>query len=192
MEAMNLLMIFLVFTHSQLGIEINKGDINQCYRLGKVNGKRPLFVSFTKLDTKDKVMKNAYKLKGTTKSLSNDLTNKARTRKKFVLACANQARAAGHIVKVSKNKIIVGNIAMNYQELNSSGWLVKLGEKLTASNSDKQLKRPRNDSQNDSNNSNEEKDLVVTQENDMPPPSRSEGEGKRSRSSSLSKRAKKN
>jgi hypothetical protein len=88
------------FVKISLNVNIERNDISQVYRMGIVFGKRPLFVSFAKYGAKVDVMKNVSKLKGTSVSISDDLTKPARVKKKFIIGCSNQAKEAGHQVKI--------------------------------------------------------------------------------------------
>jgi hypothetical protein len=183
---------FLTFTKSQLGIDIDPNVVDNVYRMGKVYGKRPLFVSFNKLSVKNNVMKNAFKLKGSKISISEDLTKTARAKKKYILACANKARAAGHVVKIKNDNLIVGSTSFNYQQLQAPAWLQTLGVNTNENIPENSLKRPRVISPQASSSSNDQTLNNTILGNEMPPPSNAEeGEGFRSRSSSRSKKPKK-
>jgi hypothetical protein len=177
---------FVNFSRYKLNVNIDRSDIGQAYRMGKNFGKRPLFVSFVKCGTKADVMKNVSKLKGTNISVSDDLTKTARAKRKFLLGCASQARAAGFQVKVRNENLLIDSTLLNYSQLKEQGWLSKLSKERENS-----LKRPRKDSsQADSSFENLNENLE-SQGNAMPPPLTQEEGGMRSRSSSRNKKPKK-
>jgi hypothetical protein len=114
--------------------------------------------------TKADAMKNVSKLKGTNISVSNDLTKTARAKKKFVLGCASQARAAGYQVKVRNENLLIDS-TLNYSQLKEQGWLSKLSKERESS-----LKRPRKDSSQADSSFENLKENREIQGNEMPPP----------------------
>jgi hypothetical protein len=71
-------------------------------------------------------MKYVGKLKGTSVSISDDLTPTTRSQKKIMLNCASDARNLGRNVKARSNFIIVDNVTVLYSELKNPNWLQSL------------------------------------------------------------------
>jgi hypothetical protein len=155
---------------------MERNDISQVYRMGKVFGKRPLFVSFAKYGAKVDVMKNVAKLKGTSVSISDDLTKTALAKKKFIIGCSNQAKAAGHQVKFRNGSLVISSKILNYYQLKEQGWLLSLNRER-----DNSLKRPLNESPQDENSFDNQNSRGESQGNEMPPTLNFEEGGMRSR-----------
>jgi hypothetical protein len=127
--------VFINFGCDKLEVILSPFCLSNAYRMGQKTGKRPLFVQFAHYKNKIEVMKNVGKLKGTSVSISDDLTPTARAQKKLMLKCASDARKSGRNVKVRSNFIIVDDVTVQYSELKNPNWLqsLQLGEGSSAS-----------------------------------------------------------
>jgi hypothetical protein len=169
---------FCVFANSMLGVEVDRNSIDQCYRIGKNTGKRPLFVSFNNFKEKLKIMNNVSKLKGTKISVTDDLTPTARENKKILLKCASQARANDHIVKIRNASLLIDGVEFKLETLVKPGWLRLLEshgrERSDSQSSAQSKKRLRYEKSSDGDESESDEVLDVTgssqQGNAKPPP----------------------
>jgi hypothetical protein len=109
---------FCSFVFTKLGITLFSSRIIQAYRIGKSNNnKKPLFVQLDNSKTKEEIMANVSKLKGSKVSVCDDLTPQAREIKKFLLKRAAIIHAMGHSVKIRKSSLIVGESETSYENL---------------------------------------------------------------------------
>lgn len=189
---------FASFAINKLEIDISPNVLSNAYRIGKNHGHRPLFVQFSQYKFKNQVMQNVSKLKGTKISISDDLTPSARAHKKIILKCSNEAKSAGHEVKIKNNYLLVDNIKVNYDSLKKPNWLHTFSNKEGIESSNER-KRTRTSSPSQHGVPNKElrhsdgnstPHISRKQGNGMPPPQQTEGGAARPRSTSRGKKGK--
>jgi hypothetical protein len=168
---------FLLLAGCKLDVNLDKNCVSHAYRIGKNFGKRPLLVSFIQYSSKEIIMKNVGKLKGSKITISEDLSNKARAKRKNILVKAKEARDKGLNVKIRNNYLLVDNKVVTYDTLLEPDWLDQFI--VTKSRSDSQAtenKRNRDESSQDdeysdtSIHSTKSHASQTLQGNAMPPP----------------------
>lgn len=100
----------------KLGISVT--GIERCHRLGKKGGERPRPVILKLLDYREKVsiFHNARKLKGSDISISDDYSSHVQELRKKLWASSADDRAANKKVKLSFDKLIIGDKVYRWDE----------------------------------------------------------------------------
>lgn len=110
-----------------LDVEIDRKDINDCYKLGKEENS-PIKVEFISHQCKKSIFRNIKKLKGTEISIANDLTLRQRQDFRKLKSFLRTARLeSSEISYVKGNKLIIGKESFTLEELE------KLNRKVTNS-----------------------------------------------------------
>lgn len=105
--------ILIHFFRDKLQINIQIGDLDIFYRIGKKkNGEhtsRPILVKFLREITVQRVFKSVYKLKGTGVSVSRDETREKRADNKILYEYLKIAKEKEFPAKIYKSKLFIGN-----------------------------------------------------------------------------------
>ena len=89
-----------------LAINISEESINNLYRLGKgVN--RPLLVKFNSKSTRDYILDNRKKLKGSQYRIDEDFNYDTREARRKLLPFMHDARSKGHKASLRQNKLMI-------------------------------------------------------------------------------------
>lgn len=92
----------------KLGVKVS--TIEKIHRLGRHldNKTRPILIRFSSLDEKAALLKNAFKLKGTTVSLSNDYSIEVREKRRHLWTYAKARREEGiSKVNLTNDKLVI-------------------------------------------------------------------------------------
>jgi hypothetical protein len=133
--------LFCKFADVHMKFVVTSDNVAYAYRIGKKIGKRPLLVCFNNLKTKIDLMKNVAKLKGTSMSISDDLTPSARTNKKLLLKSASQARSLERDVKVRADHLIVDGVKYNITDLKHANWISKIKTPIIRNDDNRQPRK---------------------------------------------------
>ncbi|XP_037529259.2 uncharacterized protein LOC119406597 [Rhipicephalus sanguineus] len=78
--------------HDHLGIDINPKDIDRVHRLGRHSGSRcrPIIAKFTFYKTKQEILSNGRKLRGTTYSIGEDFSRRVQNARRQLVEFARQ------------------------------------------------------------------------------------------------------
>lgn len=113
---------FCNFARTHLDVVLSEDKVDLAYRMGKITGKRPLFVALASSRTKSLIMDKVIKLKGTKIVGSEDLTRKERSNRKKLLQFAAEARTSSHSVKLRRDAIIIDDTRVHLDALRRDGW----------------------------------------------------------------------
>ena len=106
-------------------------DIDQCYRLGKKDDNKPIFVSFKDHSVKINVMKNVGLLKGSNIGISDDLTQQQQQNRRILLEGAQKARKAGLNARLQRNsRLVVEGQSLSVGDLEAPSWFNDLTRRL--------------------------------------------------------------
>lgn len=104
--------------NNTLSIEVSIQDIDNLYRTGKRRDiARPVIVRFVRFSDKQKVLRSAHKLKGTSLSIKNDLTLQQQQEQKILYKFFKLAKDKGHLAKIIRNKLIVNEEVFSAHDL---------------------------------------------------------------------------
>lgn len=100
-----------------LDINISKEEINNIYAIGKNKRDRPIIVKFTSYLTKQSVLKNCKKLKGTNISISEELALEERRNQKILRQHLKQARAKKLNAYIKGDNLYINEEIYNAEKL---------------------------------------------------------------------------
>lgn len=100
----------------QLNIQLVESEIEECFRLGKISGNqnnptycRPVLVAFRSVHTRNHILKNRTKFKGTKIFINEDLSTQERQDHKEMVKLMKKHRQDGYEVKIIRNKLHIIN-----------------------------------------------------------------------------------
>lgn len=118
-----------------------EADIDLCYRIGKGEEPRPLFVSFTSHKYKAELMKNVRRLKGSGIGFNDDLSPAQQAVRRDLLERCEEARKAGLDAKVVRGaRLCVEGHYLSHKELESDIWMQECMAHKEASNTAKKAR----------------------------------------------------
>lgn len=101
-----------------LQISVTKNEINNVYRVPSKNSDiNPIIVEFVNFNKKLEVFKNCRKLKGTSISISNDLSKEEREINRVLVRNLKEARDKGLSAKIKNNLLYVQEESFTYEQL---------------------------------------------------------------------------
>ncbi|KAJ8966899.1 hypothetical protein NQ314_003245 [Rhamnusium bicolor] len=103
-----------------LEISISEQDINDIYRIGKINNKQPLLVELISYQKKRLILNNAKKLKGKNIFIAEDQCWEDRNITKTLVTNLKIAKAKGKNAQIKGNKLIIENQAYTAEELQNN------------------------------------------------------------------------
>jgi len=104
--------------NKKVGVEIEKRDINNIFRVGKNRSdKRPVLVQFVTYVKKREVLLSAKNLKGTGIFINNDLSPQEREKQKVLRSHYHLARSMHHNVRITDNSLIVNGDVFTAEQL---------------------------------------------------------------------------
>jgi hypothetical protein len=106
----------------RLGFE-RRPDIEDLYRFGKKEGKRPIMVKLKWQGDKADIMSRVGALKGSGLSVQDDLTPQELTVRRTIVAAAKEAREAGVACKVRRTGLLIKKTLIPAVDLTHPGWL---------------------------------------------------------------------
>jgi hypothetical protein len=110
----------------KLKLEISVMDaIEKAFRIGRVEGKRPIVIQFISERKKIEVMRQTHFLKGTKIQFSDDLTPEERKQRKIVVSAQKEAKKLGITAKVRHNGLLIGKELLDCKALSRAGWAAK-------------------------------------------------------------------
>ncbi|CAH1976299.1 unnamed protein product [Acanthoscelides obtectus] len=115
----DLLKDMIAFLHSNLAATITETDINNIYRIGIANSNtpRPVKLELVRNIVKQKIIKSAYKLKGTNIAIAADLIPEDNQLQKILRKHLKIASGQKQSAKIHKNKLLVNGVAYSAEEL---------------------------------------------------------------------------
>lgn len=90
-------------------LNVNCSSIGRIHRLGKPGKQRPVIIFFQNFNEKRDVLKNAYKLKGTSFSVQNDYSRETLRKRKLLWDSAKAEKKEGKKVALIDEKLRVDN-----------------------------------------------------------------------------------
>jgi len=99
--------------------------VEQAFRIGRSEGKRPIVVKFVSERKRIEVMRQCHLLKGTRITFSDDLTPDERTQRKIVINAQKEAKKLGISAKVRHNGLLIGKDLIDHKILSRPGWAEK-------------------------------------------------------------------
>lgn len=112
--------IIIHFLREKLNITLPLNEIVRVYRLGKFNNREispPVLLKLTTYLRKREILINTGKLKGTGVSISEDLSEEERNRRKLIYSCYKAAKLRNCSAKLYKDKVIVDGKTFKYEDL---------------------------------------------------------------------------
>lgn len=103
--------------NKHLGVTLTINDINNVYTFGKQTTKRPVIVKLLSYIKKQDILKNCYKLKGTSISISEELTLEERKENKILRQHLKSARSKNLNATIKNKKLIVNGQEYSALEL---------------------------------------------------------------------------
>lgn len=103
--------------NQHLGLTLTINDINNIYTIGKQTTKRPIIVKLLSYLKKQEILKNCNKLKGTSISISEELSIEERKENKILRQHLKKARSKNLNASIKNRKLIVNGQAYSAQEL---------------------------------------------------------------------------
>lgn len=104
--------------NNTLSIEVSLQDIDNLYRTRKRGDTaRPVIVRFVRFSDKQIVLRSTHKLKGTSLSITNDITLQQQQEQKTLYKFFKLAKNKGHLAKIIRNKLIVNEEVLSVHDL---------------------------------------------------------------------------
>lgn len=101
-----------------LNVKTDISEINKIHRIGKIRNKiRPILISFTTYLRKAEIFKTAYKFKGSTYSISPDLTIKEQQQRRELVNELKKAKNAGKTAYIKNNTLYVDGNKHTFKEV---------------------------------------------------------------------------
>lgn len=116
-EGNDILKFTLQKLNQLLEVNIKEEAVNNIYAIGKKKRNRPIIVKFTSNLTKQAVLKNCRKLKGTNISISEELTLEERRKQKILRQHLKEARAKKLNAYIKGENLYINEEIYNAEEL---------------------------------------------------------------------------
>ncbi|XP_065331368.1 uncharacterized protein LOC135933887 [Cloeon dipterum] len=125
----------VLFKKLQLEERPSRDIVESQFRIGDPKGeKRPIIIRFRSEADKDRAMRNAGKLKGTSIVVSDDLTPEERCARRKLVEARNQANKIGLLAKLQRNFLVVEGEKLTSDDVSKPGWLRKYQQSRATDN----------------------------------------------------------
>jgi hypothetical protein len=101
---------------TRVGVKIDEGDINKCYRIGSKGTERPILVSFKTYIKKTEIMQQKMKFKELNHPIAADRTKEDRMEIRSAYDLINELKNTGINAYLRRRKIIINNTEHSLEE----------------------------------------------------------------------------
>ncbi|CAB3378576.1 Hypothetical predicted protein [Cloeon dipterum] len=125
----------VLFTKLELENHPSRDIVESQFRTGDPKGeKRPIIIRFRSEADKDRAMRNAGKLKGTSIVVSDDLTPEERSARRKLVEARKQANKIGLPTKLQRNFLVIEGERLTSDDVSKPGWLRKYQQSRATDN----------------------------------------------------------